>query len=439
MLLNNFYETDLKKNAKIISIKKKSKLAYLNELIMIKKLLFSTLLTLAFYQQSEAQTGLKFDGTNDYVQTNYNGIIGSGARTVEAWIKTTSSTSSAQKVITDWGSSATGGRFTLCMLQNNSIRLEVGGNGIPGTVAFNNGAWHHVAAVFDPSLTSNQVKLYIDGNLNASGNLTVAVNTTVGTNLRIGQRFDGVNLFNGSINEVRIWNVARTANEILANKNIEFCAPQAGLVAYYKLNEGTADGTNTSITSVTDFSGNTYTGTLYNFALTGSSSNFVSGAPLIQNINSLVTITGGTTITANQSGAAYQWIDCSNGNSPIAGATSQSFTPSTNGNYAVQINYNDCNATSSCSTITLSNIDNDFKNSIQYYPNPTNGATIFSLGRSFESIEATIFNVTGQVIKKVTFGNTKEITVDFEGTVGIYFIEIATNTGEKSVLKIMKK
>ena len=402
---------------------------------MIKKLLILFILCTSTIF---AQNGLRFDGSNDFVQTNYSGILGSNARTIEAWIKTTTVTSSNQKVIVDWGSNGTGGRFTFCMLQNNSIRLEVGGNGIPGTLAVNNGVWRHVAAVYDPSLSSNQVKLYIDGNLNASGNLTVAVNTAVGSNLRIGQRFDGVNLFNGSIDEVRIWNVARTASEISANKNIELCGPQPGLVAYYKLNEGVAGGTNTSISTVADSSGNGYNGTLTNFALTGTSSNFVTGATLTQNIINTVTVTDNTTLTANQTGATYQWLDCNNANASISGATSQTFAPSLPGSYAVQITLNDCSTTSTCNSITLSSEIFSFKNSIQLFPNPTIGITNIQLNQSFETIEATVYNITGQTILSKEFKNTNSFSLDINSSNGVYFLSIETNSGENAVLKVIK-
>jgi hypothetical protein len=58
-------------------------------------------------------------------------------------------------------------------------------------------------------------------------------------------------------------------------------AAQTGLVAYYRANQGTASGTNTGITSLTDSSASGKNGTLNNFALSGSSSNWVSGAPAI--------------------------------------------------------------------------------------------------------------------------------------------------------------
>jgi len=42
-------------------------------------------------------------------------------------------------------------------------------------------------------------------------------------------------------------------------------------------------------------------------------------------------------ITANASGASYQWLDCDNNFTAIAGETAQSFTATANGNYAVEI------------------------------------------------------------------------------------------------------
>jgi hypothetical protein len=67
--------------------------------------------------------------------------------------------------------------------------------------------------------------------------------------------------------------------------------------------------------------------------------------------NTLIQTTN--TLTANQTSATYQWIDCSN-NASIAGQTNQSFTPIADGNYSVIINSNNgCVDTSSCYVIVL--------------------------------------------------------------------------------------
>lgn len=388
-----------------------------------------------------AQNALDFDGVNDFVNTSYSGISGSSPRTVEAWIKTTANADpnagGSQKTILDWGTFATGRRFTFNILWNNAIRLEAQGNGLSGSISVNDGNWHHVAAVYDPNAT-NKVSLYVDGVLDVAGNLTVSVNTGSTLPVRIGRRIDENNSFVGSIDEVRIWNVAKTQTQIEASMDQEFCGPQTNLMAYYKCNEGIANSSNTSISTIADSSGNNYTGTLGNFALSGTTSNFVTGATLTQNLINTVTSTGNT-LSADTTGATYQWLDCDNANAPISGATSQTYTPIANGNYAVQITLGDCSATSTCTPVTLSSENFSFKNSISMFPNPTNGITNIQLNQSFETIEATVYNVTGQTILNKEFNNTNTFSVDINSSNGIYFLAIKTNSGENAVLKVVKE
>lgn len=234
-----------------------------------------------------AQNALNFDGVNDHVMTTAPGITGSAARTVEAWIRTTapgySGSTGSQKVILDWGTVANSSRFTLNMLWSNGIRLEVAGNGINGTTPINNGQWRHVAATYDPLLSTNQVKLYVDGVLDIQGNLTVPVNTSAG-DIRIGVRVDGVNYWNGDIDEVRVWNTVRTQAELQQYKDAEFCTPQPGLVAYFKFNQGDAGNPNPGLNTLVNTVG-TGNGTLNNFTLTGTGSNWISGASLTKSVS----------------------------------------------------------------------------------------------------------------------------------------------------------
>jgi hypothetical protein len=90
------------------------------------------------------------------------------------------------------------------------------------------------------------------------------------------------------------------------------------------------------------------------------------------------------TITANQGAATYQWIDCNNGNQPIAGATGQSFTATANGNYAVIITQNACSDTSVC-VLILSVGTNSLSliQAVNIYPNPSaTGEFILILDKS---------------------------------------------------------
>ena len=65
----------------------------------------------------------------------------------------------------------------------------------------------------------------------------------------------------------------------------------------------------------------------------------------------------GATLTVNETGAVYQWVDCDNGNAAISGETNQSFTATTTGNYAVVVTVNNCSDTSSCTLVDFTSVD----------------------------------------------------------------------------------
>jgi hypothetical protein len=232
-----------------------------------------------------AQNGLNFDGVNDVVTTNYVGITGNNPRTIEAWVKTTANTGTGgvQGVLVDWGQmTPNGSRSTFNISTGNALRFEVGGSGVSGVTPLNDGAWHHVAAVYDPLAIPN-TKLYVDGVLDVSGDITIPVNTLQGTNVKLGERCDGINRFNGTMDEVRVWNVARTASQIQSNMNNQLCSiTNSTLKLYLPFNQGTANAANATISSVSDLSPTNAVGTLTNFALTGTISNWVEGKTLTQ-------------------------------------------------------------------------------------------------------------------------------------------------------------
>jgi len=70
------------------------------------------------------------------------------------------------------------------------------------------GAWHHIVVTYNTSLLS----LYVNGQLNASVAHTTNA-ATVADNLFIGRRTDNF-FFNGSIDEVLIFNRSLSANEV---------------------------------------------------------------------------------------------------------------------------------------------------------------------------------------------------------------------------------
>ena len=61
-------------------------------------------------------------------------------------------------------------------------------------------------------------------------------------------------------------------------------------------------------------------------------------------------------LTANASGAAYQWIRCDDGNTPMEGETQQTFTATAEGNYAVIVTQNGCIDTSACLSVDITGL-----------------------------------------------------------------------------------
>jgi hypothetical protein len=107
--------------------------------------------------------------------------------------------------------------------------------------------WHHVAATFDGTTW----KLYLDGNLEATrnaGGLVPRADSIQHAAIATAMNSTGVpaGYFNGFLDEVRIWNGARTQSQLRASLNFEI-ASDTGLVARW----GMTEGTGATITSTT--------------------------------------------------------------------------------------------------------------------------------------------------------------------------------------------
>lgn len=177
-----------------------------------------------------------FDGGNwiDATATATGLPVGDDSRSVEAWIKTTQTSIGN---IVSWGNRTNNNRHGFAV-RNNSIAFIGQFNDYTGTVAVNDGTWHHVAMTYN-SATSTMV-FYIDGEvINSFGASNL---NTINQNLRIGTisvPSSGEN-YVGSLDEVRIWNDARTQAEIRANMHLTLKGDEADLVSYYQFNNDDA-------------------------------------------------------------------------------------------------------------------------------------------------------------------------------------------------------
>ena len=291
------------------------------------------------YVTEAPATHLNFDGVNDYITlSNENSFDFTNEMTVEFWMNSNTTPEQWDALVTKGDDS-----WRIALTGDGKVNFACGGTSF-GSVTSNasviDGNWHHLAFTFNGS---NAI-IYIDGVQNASisgtGSMNnSAYNVAIGENLQATGRY-----YTGSMDEVRIWNIARSATEISGAKNCELSGSESGLLAYYKFNQGMGYVNNTSITSLTDATSNSNNGTFNGFALNGITSNFVTSegfnapslptlsAPVIfsqtnpasvvsASIGSLLwytTATGGTssttppTLTFSGNGSASYWISAIN-------------------------------------------------------------------------------------------------------------------------------
>ncbi len=231
-------------------------------------LLFGILLITSTVIKAQSGKSLNFDGIDDFVTVPTQLA---GDYTKEAWINATSTTG-FPNILTGTGTALfiNNGRFA-------AGHATGGFNQLLDPASISTNTWYHVAVTYNA--TTGSMNLYKDGLLVSSAT-AVPGYTEPALNL---SRFAGSNYFNGSIDEVRIWNTERTLAQLVGSKDCELTGDEPGLLAYYNFNQGVAGGTNTTQTSLFDLSDKclSLNGTLNSFALTGNTSNWVAASPAL--------------------------------------------------------------------------------------------------------------------------------------------------------------
>lgn len=225
----------------------------------------------------EPDVALNFDGIDDYVLLpNESDFDITDSITVQAWIKVNKFDIPNQAIVTKGDNTWRLSRNFL----NNTISFALSGVWqIDGTVEVDDNQWHHIAGVYDGSVMS----LYIDGILDVSSNRTGSIITTDDPVI-IGSNYQGLptRFFEGSIDDVIIWNRGLTQLEIIKTMAAPVDPNESGLVAYYSFNDDTACSSSMQTTAIDEGPlGNN--ATLMNFSLSNDCiSNWTSGPNKIQ-------------------------------------------------------------------------------------------------------------------------------------------------------------
>ncbi|MCM0590374.1 MAG: Calx-beta domain-containing protein [Gloeotrichia echinulata DEX184] len=221
--------------------------------------------TINFSQESQ---GLSFNGVNDYVTIPDSDAIDFDTNdnfTLEAWIKADPNQANLSSfdnmIIEKWSG---GGSYPFVLRYLNGGNGSSGGliavarydgSNNPAIVSktkVNDGNFHHIAFVKN----GEQLSLYVDGKIEGATTDTTSNTTRNNSALFLGRRGNNSYSFKGGIDDVRIWNKARTQEEIQADSHRELTGSEPGLVGYWNLNSSSGN-------TVQDLTSNQNNGTVF--------------------------------------------------------------------------------------------------------------------------------------------------------------------------------
>ncbi len=253
-----------------------TKINYLSTLLFRYSLLLISILGAIELSAQPLNSYLLFDGTDDYVNLNNMDVSGNSI-TLEALFNSSGFDNCPYndcRIISKSSSASEADHYWMLSTKdagaNTVLRFRLKTNGTTTTLIatianLSENTWYHAAATYDGAA----MKIFLDGTEIAStpktGSLTTnpAIGSWIGGNPPVANNRPWL----GAIDEVRIWNTARTQAEIQANRSTELSGNEPGLQAYYKFNEGSgqtitdAAGSNNGVlgsTSAPDSSDPTY-------------------------------------------------------------------------------------------------------------------------------------------------------------------------------------
>jgi len=217
--------------------------------------------SITFETEGEDNFAMSLNGDNGFGEVQHNDAynFGTGDFTMEAWIMLHERGEHEPHVVAK--GVLNGAQYLLkCFWpEGGGVKVYFGVTEGPGeqrvesgdTIRFND--WYHIAGV----RSDNNLILYIDGEQEASEEIE-EIDVDSDGSLLFGESYRFNDAFPGKLDEVRLWNDARTREEIANNWNRELRGDEEGLVGLWHFNEGEGDSFNDS--SPTDNDGTLYGG-----------------------------------------------------------------------------------------------------------------------------------------------------------------------------------
>lgn len=174
--------------------------------------------------------------------TDSSSLSPSSQVTLTSWINPTTNVTSRSMVVKDTA-------YRMTTNASSQLVCEVYSSGAwltaaTGSTALTAGSWQHVACVYD----GTRINAFVNGVLNGTSIVSGSINDS-GAALEFGRNIN-TNYFNGALDEVRVYNRALSAQEVL-----QLVAWAPGPDGYWPMDENSGQ-------AVHDLSGNAYDGNL---------------------------------------------------------------------------------------------------------------------------------------------------------------------------------
>lgn len=178
---------------------------------------------------------LSFDGNNRIARTPTQAVFDfSSDATVEFWFKRHAHSGVIENLMGKENGALNRG-WTIAIQNNGSVRFQVmGGPGVQTSNVITDNNWHHFAVSRNAS--SGFTQIYLDGDLRGSSTLNGIMFDS--QDLKFGNSFGLTKDLNGTLDEIRVWNVIRTQGEIQTDRYNRMTGFESNLVAYWDLDEG---------------------------------------------------------------------------------------------------------------------------------------------------------------------------------------------------------
>lgn len=230
---------------------------------------------------------------------------------------------------------------------------------------------------------------------------------------------------------------ANPAGTLCPETNVQFTASSTngGAAPSYQWKVNGIDaGTNNTVYSSSTLSDNDTIScvlTSSSSCATGPDTSNIIIMDMSLSIDTSITIINSTTLQANETSAAYQWVLCDSNNKFIQGATNQTFSATSDGNYAVIITKNGCAKVSNCYSLLLTNsmYNSTSTHTISAYPNPAKEiVTIIASDNKLGNSTLIVTNLNGQTVFKKSYSRQHTFNLNVETyQPGMYIVKLVSD------------